>query len=137
MDTDVIEIIKQREICFSKLHPDPRQAHSAVELLGGVDGIEEVTAITQYCVRIHYDVRILTLKVLEEALVESGFHLDNNLLIKLKRALHHYTEETQRANLGVDAGDQNQVTKHVFIKRYQRRQHGCRDCRPDHWRKYL
>jgi hypothetical protein len=54
----------------------------------------------------------------------------------MRRALVHYTEQTQRMNMGCDRGDPNCTVK-VFISRYQQREHGCRDDRPQHWRRYL
>ena len=76
------------------------------------------------------------MKLIEDSLVELGFHLDNSLLYKLKRSLYHYTDETQRSNMGC-CSDQCQCTREVFINRYQRLMHGCRDSRPRYWREYL
>ena len=73
---------------------------------------------------------------IETALTEAGYHLSSRLLYKLKRALHYYTEETERANNGCPRGDSN-CTQRIFISHYGRHAHGCRDHRPDHWRKYL
>ena len=86
--------------------------------------------------RISYDVILITLEQIEAVLIEMGFHLDNRLIYRLKRALYHYTEETQRTNEGLSNCD-NDCTQKVFIKRYQNIKHGCRDQRPSHWRKYL
>jgi hypothetical protein len=129
-------LIKQREIVFCPLHPDPNQAHSASLLLLGLDGIQHVEAINELRLLVRYDVRHLTLAVLEDALTEIGFHLDGSLFIKLLRALYHYTEETERANLGC-AECREKTTRDVFIRQYKNREHGCRDQRPRHWRNYL
>jgi hypothetical protein len=129
------EIIKQRELCFSPLHPDPDQAQSALLLLSGVSGIHAVTKKSRYSLEILYDLRLITLHIIDEALVELGFHLDNSLLAKLRRALFYYIEETQRANMGYHQ-DINS-TQEVFVNRYQQLPHGCRDDRPTHWREYL
>jgi hypothetical protein len=128
------EIIKQREIYFCPLHPDPDQAESAVPLLGDVGGVKQTRKASQHCVEVAYDLHIITLRILEEALIELGFHLDNSLLIKLKRALFHYSEETQRVNLGYHQ-DINS-TRNIFVNRYRQLPHGCRDGRPSHWREY-
>ena len=72
---------------------------------------------------------------LETVLIRLGYHLDNRLIHRMKRALYRYSEETQRANLGVSENTDN--TTQVFVKRYSINHHGCRDKRPDHWRKYL
>ena len=84
---------------------------------------------------VRYDITVVTLNILEEVLVELGFHLDNSLMYKLKRALYAYTEETQRANLGLEG--ESCADRKVFIQNYLRRRHGCRDDRPEHWRGYL
>lgn len=129
-------LIKQREIIFSPLHPDSNQAHSASLMLIGVEGIQHVEPMDETRLLIRYDIRRITLAIVEDVLREVGFHLDNALLLKLKRALYYYTEETERANLGCPAC-QIKTTRDVFIKLYQNREHGCRDRRPHHWRNYL
>lgn len=128
--------IKQREIVFCPLHPDRHQAHSAALLLLNIEGVQHVEALAAHRLLVRYDISMVTLAVIESALTEIGFHLDNALLLKLKRALYYYTEETERANLGC-SDCQARTTRDVFIKEYQRRQHGCRDPRPAHWRHYL
>ena len=134
MDDIDHELIKHREIAFCSLHADPDQAKSAVLFFSDIEGISHLELIETHRLRISYDIRILTLQLLEEALVELGFHLDNSLLHKLKRALYYYTEENQQENLGCNNG---QCTRDIFVSRYDRLQHGCRDDRPDYWRKYL
>lgn len=128
--------IKRREIIFSTLHPDPRQAATAAALLEGVEGILLAEARDAVTLWIHYHLEATCLAEIEALLSGSGFHIDNNLLGKLKRALAHYTEETQRHNLGCPQGDSNCTTK-AYITSYRRREHGCRDGRPKHWRRYL
>ncbi len=129
-------LIKHREIAFSKLHPDPNQAQTATLLLSDLDGVGHVHFVSATFMRISYNVMNITLEQIEDILKELGFHLDNRLLYRMKRSLYYYTEETQRANHGCRKGDSN-CTQKVFIKRYQAIKHGCRDQRPTHWRKYL
>ncbi|MDH5436049.1 MAG: hypothetical protein OEX83_04740 [Gammaproteobacteria bacterium] len=136
MDTNKPDILKVRDIRFSALHPDKEQARTAVLLLNGIQGIETVSLIAPTHIQLTYNVLNITLKFIEETLVELGFHLDNSLLYILKRSLYHYTEETQRANLGCRA-DQGKCTRDIFINRYQQLKHGCRDERPRYWREYL
>jgi hypothetical protein len=124
--------LKHREILFATPHPDDNQAGSAMLMLVDVTGVEQVSALSATQLSISYDVTQITLHIIEQALMEVGFHLDNNLLAKMKRALYYYTEETLRANLGCD-----NCTQKVFIHRYQKQLHGCRDERPEHWRNYL
>lgn len=127
--------IKYRTITFCDLHPDPNQAQTAMLLLSDIEGVEHLHINDNGELLVGYDLRFLTLAVIEDALTELGFHLDSSLLYKLKSALYHYTEEAQRANLGLDRRCAH--CRQVFINRYQRLQHGCRDERPRHWRKYL
>ena len=128
--------IKQRDVMFNLLHDDENQASTAAQMLIDIDGIvlAETTSNTHLIIR--YDLRFFTLSDIEELLSTVGFHLDNNLLIKLKRALYRYTEETERANMGCQEGQSN-CTRETYINRYQQLPHGCRDKRPDHWRDYL
>lgn len=127
---------KQRDVIFNPLHDDENQALTACQMLVDLDGIVFAEAISNQHLIVRYDLRFFTLVDIEELLTTVGFHLDNNLLIKLKRALYRYTEETERANLGYPQGQSNS-TREVFINRYQQLPHGCRDKRPNHWRNYL
>ncbi|MCW8935980.1 MAG: hypothetical protein OQK98_14780 [Gammaproteobacteria bacterium] len=129
------ELIKRRELRFCHLHPDPNQAHSALLLLSDAAGVVDITLADELCLYISYDVRYMTLDAIEKVLVRLGYHLDSRLLYRMKRALYIYSEETQRANLGVSVNTDN--TTQVFVKRYSSNYHGCRDKRPEHWRKYL
>lgn len=130
------DLIKRRELRFCHLHPDPNQAQSALLLLADAEGIHEITLVDELCLFIAYDVRVLTLESIELILTTLGYHLDNRLLSRMRRALYKYSEDTQRDNLGVSA-DIAENTTQVFIRSYTSHYHGCRDKRPDHWRKYL
>lgn len=134
MDDIDHELIKHREIAFCSLHADPDQAKSAMLFFSDVEGITHLELIDSHKFSISYDIRLINLQLLEETLIELGFHLDNSLLFKLKRALYYYTEEVQQENLGCS---KDQCTRNIFINRYDRLKHGCRDDRPDYWRKYL
>lgn len=127
--------IKQREIQFRSFNPEENQALSAMRMLADMDGIVYLNMVHSQCLIVHYDLYHLTLAEIEQLLKGVGFHLDNNLMAKLKRALYGYTEETERANMGID-NSQLQTTRQVFIRHYQNRPHGCRDQRPHHWRHY-
>ncbi len=128
--------IKRREIAFSPLHPDPCQAESAAARLRPLKGVEEVQVFHPLRLCVRYDLLETTLLDLEEALIAQGYHLDNSLMSKLKRALAHYVEENQRAALGCERG-QSHCLRRIFIQHYQDLPHGCRDKRPEHWRRYL
>jgi hypothetical protein len=129
------ELIKNREIRFCHLHPDNNQARSALLLLSDAEGIIDIKHVNELCLYVSYDVRMLTLQAIEEVLVRIGYHLDNRLLTRMKRSLYSYSEDTQRANLGCSESTDN--TTMIFVKRYSKNYHGCRDKRPEHWRKYL
>ena len=130
------DLTKRRDIDFQVPHPDPRQAHSAALLLRNVEGVLELEAVSFTLLRIAYDIRFITLLEIEEGLTAAGFHLDNSLMNKLRRTICYYAEETQRANMGCEQGSSN-CTRRIFVNRYNQRQHGCRDERPQHWRRYL
>jgi len=136
MERDEKDIIKQRQVHFNEMHPDPDQAQTAAEMLADVEGILEVGTESPVILNLRYDVLKISLEQIESALVETGFHLSNQLIYTLKRALYYYTEETQRANKGCHRGDSN-CTRKIFIDHYQRRDHTLRDPRPEHWRRYL
>ncbi len=134
-DTDP-EFIKEREIHFTENRPGEDQAAAAAELLRGIDGVDSVEVSASGRLRLQYDLRRISLEVIEDALAELGFGLDEGLMARVQRALVYYSEETQRANLDVEYSWAPR-TREAFVKAYQRRPHGCRDGRPPHWRRYL
>jgi hypothetical protein len=136
MDAQGEGLHKKREIAFCELHPDPNQIGSAAALLAEIDGIRRVEVIDAGLLEVHYHLLAICLAEIEMVLEQNGFHLDNGLIYKVKRALYHYTEETQRANLGCAKGEAN-CTQQVFVNRYRKREHGCQDDRPYRWRRYL
>lgn len=127
---------KNREIPFHEIHPDPYQSATAARFLKDVDGVLATDPTSPILLRVTYDVLITTLQEIEDALTELGLHLDNRLMHRVRRALFYYTEETLRANCGCPHGE-SQCTQKVFAKRYELIEHGCRDQRPEHWRRYL
>ena len=136
MDIVESELIKQRQVFFTELHPIPDQARAAVELLLGIEGIISAEADSRLLLNVRYNVMQITLEQIEAGLIETGFHLSSKLLHTLKRALYYYTEETQRANNGCPRGDSN-CTKKIFVVRYANRDHRLQDHRPEYWRKYF
>lgn len=136
METQDESLYKRREIVFCTLHPDPDQAGSAAALLLDIEGVHRVEVVDAASVEVHYHLLMICLADIEGLLEQNGFHLDNRLVYKIRRALYHYTEETQRANLGCARGESN-CTQKVFVNRYRKREHGCQDDRPEHWRRYL
>jgi len=127
---------KQREIAFCTLHPDGNQAGTAAALLIDHPGIDKVELLSSSLIKVHYQITHTYLANIEEMLNKTGFHLDNHLIQRMRRALVHYVEETQRTNMGCSKGESNCTAK-IFINDYQKRNHGCQDERPRHWRRYL
>jgi hypothetical protein len=136
MDILSTDRIKHRLLPFSELHPDKNQARTAAIFLTDVEGVLHVQPISAIALEINYDVLQTTLMEIEEAIRKLGLHLDRNLMYRVKSALWHYTEETQRANCGCPRGESNCTTK-VFAQRFEKRDHSCRDHKPEHWRRYL
>jgi hypothetical protein len=136
MDTLEQDFIKHREIAFRELHPDPDQARTAALFLSGVTGLIRTMPVSPILLQVSYDLLQVTLRQIEEALTDIGLHIDNGLLFRIRRALWHYSEDTQRENLGCERGDSN-CTRKVFALRYRTLNHECRDHRPEHWRRYL
>lgn len=130
------DFIKQHEIHFRNVDPAANDAREALRLLMDAQGIVNIRALMPDCIQVRYDLRQISLQVIESALTEVGFHLDNSLLIKMKRALFYYTEETQLMNWGYQH-DQASSTLDVFVNCYNQREHGCRDERPEYLRHYL
>jgi hypothetical protein len=136
MDITDADRIKHRQIYFRDLHPERNDARTAAEFLNAVDGVLTTEPVSPIVLSLSYDLTRTCLQEIEEALDELGLHLDNGIMFRIKRALHYYTEDTFRENCGCKRGESN-CTKRVFAKRYQALEHGCRDQRPEHWRRYL
>lgn len=128
--------VRTREIRFRGPHREPDQARAAALLLAGCEGVRGVRPITPECLQVTYDLRRTCLEALERRVADHGLHLDGSLLTRLKRALWYYSDETVRAGLGCERGKAN-CAERVFVQQYRRQRHGCRDSRPEHWRRYL
>ena len=127
---------KQREIAFCTLHPDKDQAGTAAAMLGDCEGIDHAERLSQAVLQVEYQINQVCLADIEGLLEDRGFHLDNSLLSRMRRALGFLDIVHQRINLGCGRGKSNCTTK-VFAARYRQRDHGCQDERPKHWRRYL
>lgn len=113
---------------------DLNQAKSAIFLLADVEGVLDLKYLSDSSLLITYDIRILTLDMIQQALSSVGFLLDSSLISKIKNALYTYTEDTLRENLGIVG---SKLTRDIFIQGYGQRSHGCRDLRSTYWRRYL
>lgn len=123
------DIIKDREIRFRLSTAD--QATKAEELLKDVPGIEMIEAVSAEILHVRYSVETLTLQMIEAALREVGFDLDDGLINKLKRAVFSYCEDALRASIGVDQGESDRVPTLSLS------QSTLQDPRPHDWRKYV
>ena len=120
------DIIKNRTIRFKLSEPD--QAEKARQVLADVPGIEHLEVFDSDCLSISYTVEELTLQMIESALREVGFELDDSIVSNLKRAVFSYCEEALRASIGIDqAGAQPKI-------KLQRSSLGPR---ADDWRRYV
>jgi hypothetical protein len=126
------DLDKTREIAFHALPPG--QAARARELLHGLDDIEANLGVDDKVLVVRYNVMHYTLDGLEAALVEQGFHLDNSLMQKLKRALARFCESVQRENVAINAPDVK--SQKVFARVYEQQVHGDKDETPEEWRAY-
>lgn len=126
------DLKKDREIVFHALPPG--QAERARILLEGLDGLVVRIGPQCNCLRVRYHICEYTLEGLETALASQGFHLDNSLLSKLRRALAYFSESVQRRNVEADAPDIK--SQQAFITVYERHLHGDCDDTPEEWRGY-
>ncbi len=126
------DLEKNREIVFHALPAG--QAARALRLLQGMDGLEVAAGENANHLRVRYHVCEYTLEGLETALASQGFHLDNSLLSKLKRALAYFCEGVQRGN--VEANEPDIKSQQAFMKVYEHHLHGDRDETPEEWRDY-
>jgi len=123
------DIIKNREIRFKLSTPD--QAAKAEQLLKDVSGVEQVEAVDSNHLHIRYDVEALTLQMIESALNEVGFELEDGIVANLKRAVFSYCEDALRSSIGVDE-DKNDKQPSLSLPH-----HSLEDPRPDDWRKLV
>ncbi len=135
MDSTSNECIKYRDILFDEVYDqDEAPSQLATLLLADAPGIVNLNPVSDTQLHISYDLRTVNLEIIETGLTEVGFHLDNSLMCKIRRALCHFTEETQCINMGCHYD--SKTTRDIYICRYLKLPHGCRDDRPNHWREY-
>ena len=128
------EKLKQRSIWLTEPSQDPDYAESAAELLRNVRGVLCVKITKSDRLLVSYNVREITLQVVEALLIEFGYTLRTSLFCRMMRGLCYYVEDIECTNCKHDQAD---CTRDAFITRYLRRPHGCRDHRPDYLRRYL
>jgi hypothetical protein len=123
------DIIKNREIRFKLSTPD--QAQKAEQLLNDVPGVESIVATAPDCLYIQYSVETLTLQMIESALRDVGFDLDDGIITRVKRAVYSYCEDALRASIGID---ETATGKTAALNLSH---HALQDPRPHDWRKYV
>ena len=128
------EKLKRRAIRLGGADASPERVHSAAHLLRDVKGITEVRIVSRNRLVVRYNVRQITLQVIEALLREFGYQLETGLMCRCLRAVFYYLEDIECSD---PIHDQAECTRDVFITRYLRRPHGCRDQRPDYLRRYL
>jgi hypothetical protein len=126
------DLEKIREVVFHDL-PEG-QAERARVLLEGLEGLIVTKGPDSRRLLVRYSVCEYTLEGLETALSSQGFHLDNSLISKLKRALAYFCEGVQRRN--VAANEPDIKSQQAFMKVYERHLHGDSDDTPEEWRGY-
>ena len=126
------DLEKIREIVFHDLPSG--QAEHALVLLEGLEGLVATVGSDGSRLLVRYHICEYTLEGLETALASQGFHLDNSLMSKLKRALAYFSESVQRSNVAADEPDIK--SQQAFMKVYENHLHGDRDDTPEEWRGY-
>lgn len=126
------ELIKSREIVFSVLPPN--QCAQAWLLLDGLDGLEVRQFDSKCHILVTYSLTEYSLEALENALAAQGFHLDNSLFQKIRRALVYYSERVQLENLR--APEHLLKSRKIFVEIYEHHPHGDHDDTPLEWREY-
>jgi len=130
----VTEKLKHRSIWLTEPSQDPNYGESAAELLRNVRGVLRVKVEKSDHLYVSYNVREITLQIIEALLTEFGYRLRTSLFCRVMRTLCYYVEDIECTNSKHDQAD---CTRDAFITRYLRRPHGCRDHRPEHLRRYL
>ena len=121
-----------RQLSFAPLPPG--QAKEASILLHDLPHLAVLGTVGETGLLIRYELPFYTLEKIELALIDQGFHLDNSLLNKLRRALIHYFECVQCQNM--TQPEQSERSRRIFARVYEKHAHGDRDDTPPEWRDY-
>lgn len=126
------DLEKIREIVFHATPPG--QVQRAVVLLQGLEGLTISHEPQGNRIVVRYSICEYTLEGIETALADQGFHLDNSVLSKIRRALAYFCENVQRSNVAANAPDIK--SQQAFMRVYEKHLHGDRDETPEEWRTY-
>ncbi|MDA3868905.1 MAG: hypothetical protein PF589_02945 [Gammaproteobacteria bacterium] len=128
------DIIKNREIHFTHSLTEADQAEKAVRLLADIVGIEQATRTRTGVLHVRYDVRNITLHMLETALEDVGFSLHHTLVNRCQREIIAYCEGALRSSLGIETDRLHPPS--LSLAKPVPDNHNL-DPRPDNWRKYI
>lgn len=126
-------LYKRREIRFAPYPPE--QVQQALRSLRMVKGLRVTRADRRDGLVVSYSVLDHSFEMLEDALRDAGFHLDNTLYVKLVRAVVYFCEETQRHNL-VSPERLLKKSNEVYVTVYDQHPHGDHDDTPLEFREY-
>jgi hypothetical protein len=121
-----------RQLSFARFPPG--QAQVAAVLLDGLPHLTVLECVDERTLLVRYELPDYTLERVERALAAEGFHLDNSILTKIRRALIYYCEANLCAHLGPPPRDR--LSKQIFAEAYEHHPHGDRDDTPEEWRRY-
>ena len=130
----MIEKLKHRRIRLTGPQQGPVSTESAAVLLRDVRGVLRVRVTGPDCLVVSYNVRQITMQIIEALLTEFGYRLNTGYFCRFMRGICYYIEDIECSNC---MPDQAECTRDAFITRYLRRPHGCRDQRPEYLRRYL
>ncbi|MDX5364327.1 MAG: hypothetical protein LPJ91_09260 [Pseudazoarcus pumilus] len=124
---------KERELRFAQ--SPAGQIERAREALMMLKGVCVSDGPTGHSLCVRYSILEYSLELLEDALRDAGYHLDNSLYAKLVRAIVYFCEETQRHNL-LSPERLIKKSNEVYIKVYDQHPHGDHDDTPVELRDY-
>ncbi|AZN36897.1 hypothetical protein [Iodobacter ciconiae] len=119
-----------------QLYPQPPgQAELAADYLNSLDGVKAQALNQSPCISVYYQLPECRLQWLESNLKHAGFHLDESVLSKIKRALAHYCEDIACSNLEIP--EHNVKNRDVYVHVWDKHPHGDHDETPEELRRYL
>jgi hypothetical protein len=130
----VSEKLKRRTIRLRRADKTPQRVEAAAQLLRDIRGVTHVSIVRIDRIAVQYNVRQITLQIIEALLAEFDHKVDSSLLCRMMRAVCYYVEDIECTE---GCPDQARHTRDAFIARYLTRPHGCRDPRPEYQKRYL
>lgn len=126
--------LQHRDIVF---HPfPPEQTVQAARFLNSMAGVEAQVFLAENRLVVSYDMRDYSLRELETRLSDAGFHIENTLLHKIKRALIYYCEEIEQYNRSMPVKNTKaNNTAPIYVKIYDEHLHGDHDDTPEELRR--